>query len=1201
MLKDLQGEVKALVDDLRERAAEAEFAEPLRREYDAAKAAERLAIGYEAWLEDQLAQAAVGWVLGTVFVRFCEDNSLVEERWIAGAGNGTEHAIDQQSAYFSTNPTHTDRDWLIHAFRGLATASTATAELFNAHNPLWRITPSHPAAKRLLSFWRTPGEAAGSLRYDFEDPNWDTRFLGDLYQDLSEHAKKTYALLQTPEFVEEFILDLTLTPAIDEFGLEPEYPGPRDDMPRGLRLIDPTCGSGHFLLGAFHRLLDAWERKAPGMERWELINRVLYSVHGVDKNPFAVAIARFRLLLAAMKAAGDKETLAEAPNFTVNVAVGDSLIHGRGAPQVQGEIEGLEAKPPHTYLAEDINEPRFRKKVDLLGSGSYHVVVGNPPYITVKDKQENANYRGLYKDVCRGKYALSAPFAMRFFRLAMRGDDHGRPAGHVGQITANSFMKREFGKDLIEKYFVNSAHLTHVIDTSGAYIPGHGTPTVILVGRNRFPRPRPVRAVLGIQGEPSQPANPAEGLVWRAIVEQINQPGSESQWVSVADLERERLATHPWSLSGGGADVLLEHVETQATGRLKSRAVELGIASVTGEDDLYLLPSDGVASRLQMEMTIPLITGEVVRDYVCRPTFDAIWIYSDNFEVRPIESLPKTRELLSKYRTAISFRRRFGTPMLERGMSWYEWQEIYPKKLRTPLSITFAFVATHNHFVLDRGGKVFKQSAPVIKLPAGATEDDHLELLGLLNSSTACFWLKQVSHGKGNGGVNEGYRGDEWEEFYEFTGTKLQEFPLPATLPLDLGRRLDTLAQELAAQEPAAVCATDTPTRDRLDQAAAAHARIRARMIALQEELDWQVYGRYDLIPEADRAALQAPDLDEVPGIALGERPFEIVMARKMAAGELDTQWFARHGSTPITEIPTHWPQWYRDLVQRRIDKIESHAHIALIERPECKRRWSTDPWQKKETAALRDWLLDACEDRDLWFDNAGNPAPLTVNQLADRLRANSDVVSVLRLYAGPNADIAAVVAKLIEDEHVPYLAALRYKDSGLRKRVQWERTWALQREEDRTGDRRDIPVPPKYGSGDFRKTSYWRHRGKLDVPKERFISYPEASPDTDPSLLLGWAGWDHAQAAHALVTILQARAAQWADDIERLTPLVAGLAEIMPWVRQWHDEIDRTYGSSPAQDYGTYLAEEQQRLGLSDTALAEWRPTATRGRRKQT
>ena len=60
------------------------------------------------------------------------------------------------------------------------------------------------------------------------------------------------------------------------------------------------------------------------------------------------------------------------------------------------------------------------------------------------------------------------------------------------------------------------------------------------------------------------------------------------------------------------------------------------------------------------------------------------------------------------------------------------------------LSITFAFVATHNHLSLDRGGKVFKRSAPVIKLPPDADEDDISALLGLLNSSTACFWMRQV-------------------------------------------------------------------------------------------------------------------------------------------------------------------------------------------------------------------------------------------------------------------------------------------------------------------------------------------------------------------------------------------------------------------------------------------------------------------------
>ena len=59
-------------------------------------------------------------------------------------------------------------------------------------------------------------------------------------------------------------------------------------------------------------------------------------------------------------------------------------------------------------------------------------------------------------------------------------------------------------------------------------------------------------------------------------------------------------------------------------------------------------------------------------------------------------------------------------------------------------------------------------------------------------------------------------------------------------------------------------------------------------------------------------------------------------------AGEGDTAWFSRHGSTPITEIPGHWPTDYRDLVQWRIEAIESVDAIRLLEAPEFKRRWAS-------------------------------------------------------------------------------------------------------------------------------------------------------------------------------------------------------------------------------------------------------------------
>jgi hypothetical protein len=82
-----------------------------------------------------------------------------------------------------------------------------------------------------------------------------------------------------------------------------------------------------------------------------------------------------------------------------------------------------------------------------------------------------------------------------------------------------------------------------------------------------------------------------------------------------------------------------------------------------------------------------------------------------------------------------------------------------------------------------------------------------------------------------------------------------------------------------------------------------------------------------------------------------------------MAAGELETTWFKRHGSTPITEIPAEWPEDYHRLVERRIELIETDRNIGLIEQPEYKRRWNIEPWESQLERALRNWLLDRARE----------------------------------------------------------------------------------------------------------------------------------------------------------------------------------------------------------------------------------------------
>jgi len=328
----------------------------------------------------------------------------------------------------------------------------------------------------------------------------------------------------------------------------------------------------------------------------------------------------------------------------------------------------------------------------------------------------------------------------------------------------------------------------------------------------------------------------------------------------------------------------------------------------------------------------------------------------------------------------------------------------------------------------------------------------------------------------------------------------------------------------------------------------------------------------------------------EIPPLNLGERAFEIVLARKLAAGEVQTTWFARHGSTPLTALPRHWPAAYRELVERRIARIIGDPAIRLIEQPEYKRRWNTEPWDEAFARAAREWLLLRLETyffgsermtakakdegkrmKDEGSDaaallhpssfnlhpSASRPALTTTNQLAGTAQTDAAFLAVAEaLQGGPGFSVPKLVRELVELASVPNLPAQRYKPSGLLKRQDWEHVWNLQREEDRINagieklnaqlstsnaqrptpapdparsaqikseilnlksEIPQVPVPPKYASADFKKNIWWSLRGKLDVPKERWILYPGTERTEDPSPVIAWAGWDPAQQARAL------------------------------------------------------------------------------------
>ncbi len=1158
--------LKELAADLLVRAdSSLPVTEALMARHAAEQKAERTADTYSEWRRSFVEQVAAAWLLSCVFVRTLEDRGLLGKNRIAGPG-----AEDSWKAFLQLAPSLSEREYLLVTFRELARLPAA-ADLFDVrHNPVWLLAPSAEGARKLLDLFRAPAADAPAFRFGGED----TRFLGDLYQDLSEDVRKRYALLQTPRFVESFILDRTLEPAIERFGLN------------DTNLIDPTCGSGHFLLGAFDRLFEHRLRAEPGLTPREAASKALDAVAGCDINPYAIAVARFRLTLAFIEKCGLSK-LKDVPRLPLHLAVADSLLYNPQTGQQLGLVAGTDAsKWEGSHFS--LEDPQAAR--DVLFK-QYAAVVGNPPYITPKDATLRRRYAELYSS-CRMNYALTIPFAERFFQLA-------RANAHVGMITANSFMKREFGKFLIESY-LPGINLDLVVNTSGAYIPGHGTPTVLLFGTHERPTSGDVLTVLANRGEPTTPEDAETGAVWSSIARHWREVGFENEYISVTRVSRDTLSRHPWSLGGGGAAELKNILEERAERRLSEVVDDVGFSIIIGEDELFIRPAG--TSRWGGIPGIPLVIGENVRDWSLSTPEQILCPFDE--QTLDVVADPALLKELWPWKRVLECRVVSGsTSMTESGRQWFDVRRLSRDKHKTPLSITFAFVATHNHFVLDRGGKVFNRSAPIIKLPESATEDDHLAVLAYLNSSTAAFFFRQVLHSKGAQGVNEGHKSEEWEQFLEYSGTQIATVPLPTGWHslAELGRVMVRLVEELRQNMPQAAIAQWAQSRGALCSDFGTLPRdLHQRLVAIQEELDWRVYSLFGLLDEQEARASEALVRDlfgdfakidcransPFPGeLAAGHRAFELLLNRA------ETQWFTRNGYA-CTGDPDSYAAPTAALLQARMQAIRSNQNLRVLEQPQYKHRWTLPDATGEASRGVTDWALAALEK------TLSNVAVVSGSRAAiDWLRLDPvRSAEALTLYLG--GDAIAWCKQAFAKDAVPFLAALRHTEGGLEKRAVWETVWEAQRREDRGEPGGNVSPPPKYDQKDFRDANYFTLRGKLDVPKERFISYPGCESDQDKEPVYGWAGWDHLQRAVALAGLYQDRKQREGWSKDRLLPMLAGLLELLPWLKQWHHEPSADLGGErPCDQFEGFLNAECAEHGFTHDQLRSWRTAVkTRG-----
>jgi hypothetical protein len=391
-----------------------------------------------------------------------------------------------------------------------------------------------------------------------------------------------------------------------------------------------------------------------------------------------------------------------------------------------------------------------------------------------------------------------------------------------------------------------------------------------------------------------------------------------------------------------------------------------------------------------------------------------------------------------------------------------------------------------------------------------------------------------------------------------------------------LGERLTSLAEDRAQAIDSRATFASVSDPASLTESLAARARladeIEGRMRAVQEELDWFWYGALGL---AGRL------VDATASIAPGERASDVLFAKAVLKGGVGNRYFQLCRLPSAAQVV----RMHSENLASKVDLVERTPELRLIESPTYKRTYREGFRRPNASEAAVDFVLDRAETR---FSAA--PTPERATSLLRHVEASPASAATLAWLL--TVDTARSLRELLRERSVPFLAAYRYSESGLEKHAEWERVWNLQRAEDRGERPAAFDPPPKYDQADYRDILYWHLRGKLDVPKERFISYPGCESDEDAEHVYGWAGWNHLQQAIALATLYLKRKQGEAWGKDRLVPMLAGLEELLPWIWQWHPDVTaESGGMKPGQYIADFVSAQCQELGVTLDELRAWRP----------
>jgi len=562
-------------------------------------------------------------------------------------------------------------------------------------------------------------------------------------------VRKAGGVYYTPAYIVDQIVEHTVGKLVE---------GKTPRQVSRLKVVDLSCGSGSFLIGAYDYLLD-WHRQwyvedgpeqhrnvlyaGPGGE-WRLVNeekkRILKNnIFGVDIDPQAVEVTKLSLLLKVLEGETDQTITRQLvgmqeralPDLDDNIKCGNSLI----GPDFYNKRQMSFLDEEEEYRINVFPWQKAFPEVFKGQSPGFDAVIGNPPYIRIQALKEFAPievgyYKGAYRTAARGNYDIYVAFVEKGLSLLRRG-------GRLGFILPHKFFNAQYGRSL--RTLVSEGHyLEEVIHFGHQQVfSGASTYTCLLflnkAGEKQF---RFIKV--------------NDLLEWRVKREAVegNLPSevvTPDNWNFVVGREAglfTRLSQMPVKL-GDLADRIAQGIRTSANEVYVLDLVVEELDEIVARSKALgrevRLERDAVLMFLQGKEISPyniLSSGKVVIVPYSLRAGRAHLIAKEEYEA----TYPLTYAYLAENRSNLEMRERGRM----RGQKWHAY--VYPKNLEVMSApkILVPDIAGRASFALDEGGD-YAFASGYGNIINEALVGSTTYLLGLLNSRVLDFYLKRVS------------------------------------------------------------------------------------------------------------------------------------------------------------------------------------------------------------------------------------------------------------------------------------------------------------------------------------------------------------------------------------------------------------------------------------------------------------------------